>query len=350
MLARDFDDWGAAADPAVSIWVISGMAGVGKTALAVRWAHSVRARFPAGQLYVDLRGFDAGREPLTPGAALTQLLRALGIEPGRIPDEPDELTRLYRSVLAGRKMLLVLDNAHSAEQVRPLLPGRSTVVLVTSRHRLGDLMARDGARPLPLSVLPAEDSYALLSRVLGDERVSAEPGAAAELAGRCGHLPLALRLAASTIDAGIAEGMAELIRGGFLAGLAADGAQSRSVSAAFAVSYESMSPGLRRLFRNLALVPGPDFTAHMAAALDGGTLAEASHGLRALAAANLVERRGPGRYRLHGLLRMFAAGLGAPSPPGVAGDRDDVERELDGCHRAQIGVVLPNVVHLRSAD
>ena len=185
----------AALDEPGDVWVITGTAGVGKTALAVHWAHTARARYPDGQLYVNLRGFDADDEPLTPAAALAQLLRTLGVDLRDVPPGLDDQSKLYRSLLADRQALVVLDNARDAAQVLPLLPS-SGRVLVTSRHRLDELVARTGARSLGLAQLREDDSRALLTALLG-ERATAEPEAADELARLCGHHPLALRIAAA---------------------------------------------------------------------------------------------------------------------------------------------------------
>jgi CheY-like chemotaxis protein len=179
----------------VVISAVSGTAGVGKTALALRWAHRVRGRFPDGQLYVNLRGYDPD-QPLSAADALAGFLRALGVAGAEIPLEVDERAASYRSLLDGRRILVVLDNASSVEQVRPLLPGTgSAVVVVTSRDSLVGLVARHGARRLDLDLLPPEDAVVLLEALIG-ARVAAEPGAAAILAGQCARLPLALRVAA----------------------------------------------------------------------------------------------------------------------------------------------------------
>jgi DNA-binding SARP family transcriptional activator/tetratricopeptide (TPR) repeat protein len=315
--------------PGPDIRVLTGTAGVGKTALAVRWAHRVRDRFPDGQLYLDLRGFDPDHEPLTPAVAAAQLLRALGADPRAIPPDPDGRTALWRSLLADRKVLVLLDNARDSAQVTPLLPPSGTV-LVTSRQRLGDLIARTGARPVPLTVLPAEDSRQLLETVLGPPAVAAEPAAAAELARLCGHLPLALRLAAANLGAGEASGIAELAReladGDPLAGLSVDGAEESAVTTAFSVSYRALPAEHRLLFRRLALVPGQTFTAPAAAALAGVAAGRAGQQLKALAAANLVERHLPGRYRFHDLLRSYATGRVAADDSGPG--RDAARRRL----------------------
>ncbi|MGK4595625.1 BTAD domain-containing putative transcriptional regulator [Amycolatopsis sp. w19] len=311
------------------IWVISGTAGVGKTALAVRWAHHVRDAFPDGQLYLDLRGFDPDHEPLTPAVALTQLLQALGTAPKAIPPDIDTRAALLRSLLADRRVLLVLDNVRDSGQVLPLLPPSGTV-LVTSRQRLGDLIARTGARALPLSVLPAEDARHLLEAVLGSETVAAEEGAAAELARLCGHLPLALRIAAANLGASgepeIAELARELAGGDPLAELTVDGAEESAVTTAFGVSYRALPEEHRELFRRLALVPGQTFTAPAAQALTGVPHSKANQQLKALAAAHLVERYTPGRYRFHDLLRSFAAGRTLSED--TKAEREAAERRL----------------------
>lgn len=296
-------------EPSADIWVVTGMAGVGKTALAVEWAYRSRDRFPDGQLYVDLRGFDADRDPVTPAAVLSRLLRSLGVEPHRIPDELDERAGLFRSVLADRRVLLILDNARDAEQVRPLLPPTGTV-LVTSRNRLGDLMVSTGARSLRLDPLRPKDSHALLAALLGAGQVADESFAAAELAELCGHLPLALRIAAAKIGADpeprIGELTEELVRHGVLAGLTLDGAADSTVTRAFVASYRALAPAQRRLFRQLGSVPGTEFTARTVAKMTGAPPEDMLLRLCRLAVANVLEELGGGRFRLHPLLREFA--------------------------------------------
>ncbi|GAB3895346.1 hypothetical protein GCM10029964_075090 [Kibdelosporangium lantanae] len=227
------------------VCVISGTAGVGKTALAVHWAHTVRERFPDGQLYVNLRGYDPQDEPLTPLAAVGQLLHSLGVAPAAVPDGLDQQAGLYRSMLADRKVLVLLDNARDAEQVLPLLPPYG-VALVTSRQRLGDLVAETGAHHVSLTELSDVDSQVLLAGVLGTEAVAAEADASVELAKLCGGLPLALRIAAANIatgpGAGIAALVEELSRGDRLTGLAVDGAADSAVTVAFAASYRALRP------------------------------------------------------------------------------------------------------------
>ncbi|MFF1607293.1 BTAD domain-containing putative transcriptional regulator [Amycolatopsis sp. NPDC058278] len=294
----------AALDEPGDVWVITGTAGVGKTALAVHWAHTARTRYPDGQLYVNLRGFDADDEPLTPAAALAQLLRTLGVDLRDVPPGLDDQSKLYRSLLADRQALVVLDNARDTTQVLPLLPS-SGRVLVTSRHRLDELVARVGARSLGLAQLREADSRALLTTLLGD-RTAAEPEAAAELARLCGHHPLALRIAAANTGVASIGELVDELRGDPLAHLGFDGAGESAVAKAFSVSYQALPPGLRQAFRLLALVPGADFTAIAAAALLEVPVEEATRRLRGLIAANLLEAHAPRRYRFHDLARRYA--------------------------------------------
>jgi DNA-binding SARP family transcriptional activator/tetratricopeptide (TPR) repeat protein len=294
--------------PAIILTTISGTAGVGKTALAVRWAHHAAHRFPDGQLFVDLRGFDIG-PPVRPIDALVQLLLALGVEPDRIPAGQDEAAGLYRSLVAQRRMLVVLDNAASAESVRPLLPGgRDCLVLITSRNRLSGLVAHDGARPIPLDALSHKDSVALLARVMGERRFDAEPEATAELAIACGHLPLALRIAAATLvdqpDLRIADYLTRFGRVG-LDTLRIEDDERSAVGAAFDQSYAALEPRARRMFRLVSLFPA-GWTADAAAAVADCDPDTARRTLVRLAEAHLVAEPSPDRYDLHDLLRVYA--------------------------------------------
>ncbi|MFF4729610.1 BTAD domain-containing putative transcriptional regulator [Streptomyces mirabilis] len=295
----------------VVISAIGGAAGIGKTALAVHWAHQVRDRFPDGQLYVNLHGFDHDRQPLKASETLELLLRSLGLAASEIPSNDEAQARVYRTLLAGRRLLVLLDNAASAEQVRPLIPGSpSCCVVVTSRNRLGDLVARDGAHALPLDLLLPAEARTLLSEALGADRLSAEPLAADELIRLCGSLPLALRVAAARLvgDPGLclADLVAEMSEGKRLEALEPDGDDNSPLRAAFSVSYRVLLPTMRRLFRLLGLFPGPELTAEVAAALLGAPLSQARHLLGALAAAHLIEPVTVGRYRFHDLLREYA--------------------------------------------
>jgi DNA-binding SARP family transcriptional activator/tetratricopeptide (TPR) repeat protein len=302
---------------AVVISAITGTAGVGKTALAVRWARRVRDRFPDGQLYLDLRGYAAG-SPVAPPEALTRFLRALGVPAERLPVDAEEAAALYRSRLADRRVLIVLDNAANAEQVRPLLPGSpGCLVVVTSRDTLTGLVAKEGARRITLNVLDPAEARALLAGMLGAARVAEEPAAVAELCRVCGFLPLALRIAAANLitlpGKGIAGYVGELRERGRLNELAVDG-QNGAVRVAFDVSYAKLEPLARKLFRQLGLVAGPDFTLDSAIALTGEPAMAVRRSLGQLAAAHLVHQPTAGRYQLHDLLRDYAAELAARDP------------------------------------
>ncbi|MFJ8888067.1 BTAD domain-containing putative transcriptional regulator [Streptomyces sp. NPDC102402] len=295
----------------VVISAIGGAAGIGKTALAVHWAHLVRDRFPDGQLYVNLHGFDHDRLPLEPGEALELLLRGLGLAASEIPPDHESQGRVFRTLLAERRMLVLLDNAASAGQVRPLLPaGPHCCVVVTSRNRLGDLVVRDGAQALSLDLLQPDEARALLGRALGSGRVDDDGGAVDDLVRLCGSLPLALRLAAARLagDPALrtADLVTELTEGDKLEALAPDGGVDSPLRTAFSVSYGVLPAGARRLFRLLGLFSGSDFTAAAAAALSDCPFTQARRLLGVLASAHLIEPAAAGRYRFHDLLREYA--------------------------------------------
>ncbi|MBM7783898.1 AfsR/SARP family transcriptional regulator [Tenggerimyces flavus] len=286
--------------------VIAGTAGVGKTSLAVHWSHRVRDHFPDGQLHVDLRGY-APAPALTPHEALAQLLRGLGVDSRAVPVEVTEATALYRSATAGKRVLVLLDNAIDAEQVRPLLPATSgSLCLVTSRDRLSGLVARDGARRILLDTLKPEEATALLDSLLGRDRPR-ERALLPELAAACAFLPLALRIAAAQLvddpHRTIADYLVEL-RSEPLAALRLDG--DDAVQRAFELSYQRLGEADRRMFRLLGVIPGPDFTVDTAAALASVTSGDARAQLRRLVAAHLLEQHASQRYRFHDLLREFA--------------------------------------------
>jgi DNA-binding SARP family transcriptional activator len=293
------------------IAVVSGPPGVGKTALVTHWAHQVRQRFGDGQLYANLRGY-APTPPARPVEVLAGFLYALGVPPERIPPDLDQAAALYRSVLSDRRVLVVLDNAHGAEQVRPLLPGSpGCLVLVTGRDQMRGLVAHEGASHFRLDVLEPDEARSLLTRILGFESVHPEPATVEELATLCGRLPLALRIAAANLDGRpayrLADYVAELAAADVLGGLAVDGDEQNTVRAAFNLSYGALDDPTRRVFRLLGLVPGPDFTAEAAAALAGVPVPHAARWLDRLGAAHLLERDAAGRFALHDLLRRFAA-------------------------------------------
>ncbi len=292
---------------ALVICAVGGTAGVGKTALAVQWAHRVAGRFPDGQLCVDLRGYDPD-EPVPVADALAGFLRALGVPGTDIPDGVEDRVRLYRSRLAGRRVLVLLDNARDGEQVRPLLPGDpGCVAVVTSRDQLAGLVAADGAQRLDLDVLPVPDAAGLLRSLIGP-RADAEPGAVAELAGLCARLPLALRLAAEHAAARPETGLRDLA-----AELAAarldllDAGEDRAdVRAVFSWSLRQLASEVASAFALIGLHPGGDLDAPAAAALTGTTSGQARWVLGRLRRASLLQASGPGRYGMHDLLRAYA--------------------------------------------
>jgi DNA-binding SARP family transcriptional activator/tetratricopeptide (TPR) repeat protein len=307
----------------VVISVLSGTAGVGKTALAVHWAHRVAAEFPDGQLYVNLRGYDPD-QPVEPGEALAAFLRALGVTGADVPLGEAERAARYRSLATGKRLLVVLDNAATVEQVRPLLPGSPTVmVLVTSRDALAGLVARDGARRLDLDLLPAGEAAALLHTLIGG-RADTDPAAARALAGYCARLPLALRVAAEMAaahpDAPLAQLSAELASQEERLDLLDAGGDPRSaVASVFSWSYRDLAADTARMFRLLGLHPAQDWDRYAAAALTGAvSVAQAGRHLRVLAQAHLIQPAAAGRYQMHDLLRAYAAGLAA----GQDGDEE----------------------------
>jgi DNA-binding SARP family transcriptional activator/Tfp pilus assembly protein PilF len=298
---------------AVVISAVSGTAGVGKTALAVHWAHRTAGRFPDGQLYVDLRGYDPD-QPMLPGDALAGFLRALGVAGADIPYDIAERTARYRTLLATRRMLVLLDNASSVEQVRPLLPSSPTcLALVTSRDSLVGLVARHGARRIDVNLLPVDDAVALLRALIGP-RVEAEPDATVALAEQCARLPLALRVAAELAATrrtatltGLVDELADQQRRIRL--LDAGGDHRTAIRAVFSWSYQHLPAEAARAFRLLGLHPGPDFDAYATAALTRSDTEHSRQVLDLLARAHLIEATGPGRFSMHDLLRAYAIDL-----------------------------------------
>ena len=307
---------------AMTIAAIAGSAGVGKTSLAVYWAHRAAHRFPDGQLYVDLRGFDPGGSAMHPAEALRGFLDAQGVPPERVPASTDAQAALYRSRMAGRRILVVLDNARDADQVRPLLPGGGTcLVLVTSRTPLSGLIVAEGARPLIVDVFTSAEAHQMLSRRLGPRRTATEPEAVAEIITRCAHLPLALAVvaarAATRPGFPLIQFATELrvTRGGLDALSGSDArADLRSV---FSWSSRALSPPAARLFRFLGTRPGPDISIAAAASLAALPLHEVRVLLTELADAYLVIEHAPNRYTFHALLLAHAAEIAQEHDTGA---------------------------------
>jgi tetratricopeptide (TPR) repeat protein/transcriptional regulator with XRE-family HTH domain len=309
---RVLDDLAAEARDAAVICVVSGIPGVGKTAVAVHWAHQAAERFPDGQLHVNLRGFDPSDAPVTAEHAIRGFLQALGIPAEQIPSEPQAQVGLYRSVLAGRRMLIILDNARDERQVRPLLPASpGCLILVTSRQQLTGLIAAEGARPLPLDLLSDDESADLLAGRIDAGRLHAEPAAARQLIRICAGLPLALAVTAARAAVRpclpLADIAAELGHEQDRLTPLDAGDPATSVRAAFGSSYRGLSGGAARLFRLAALHPGPDLTVYAAASLTGLPLGQARQAMDELARASLLNEHRTGRFTCHDLLRAYAA-------------------------------------------
>ena len=296
---------GLAGGGRVVVTAIGGTAGVGKTALAVHAAHQLLAEFPDGHLYADLRGYTEGQDPVEPGEALELFLRSLGVKAGDIPSGVTERSGLLRQLLGSLRLVMVLDNARTEAQVRPLLPGAGTsLVLVTSRSTLPGLETDER---ISLDVLSQDEAVTMLAG-LGGHRAAADPTAVAEVARLCGRLPLALRIAGqllATHPTWPVVWLAQLLTGE-RDRLARLGAGDLQVRAAFEVSYQQLSDQDARLLRLIGLHPGPDFTPAAAAALAGADEEAAESALARLAAANLVAEDTVGRFTLHDLLRLFA--------------------------------------------
>ncbi|WP_439080487.1 BTAD domain-containing putative transcriptional regulator [Streptomyces sp. WL006] len=293
------------------VCLVTGPAGVGKTALALQWAHRNEALFPDGRLFADLRGFSEAGEPAQIDV-LREFLLALGVPPRRVPESAPAAAALFRSLTGRRRLLVVLDNARDSATVRALLPGGTDcVTLVTSRHRLEGLIASDAARPVPLDTLEADDGTALLAGVLGEERVLAEPVAARRLAELCGGLPLALRVTAARLVgrpqwtlAALANELAD--ERGRLAFLDVD---DTGVAAALRLTVQHLPPDAVHQFARLGHHPGGHVDPYAAAALAGTDPVAAAAALERLAAAHLVSETAPGRWVLHDLVRLYARGL-----------------------------------------
>jgi tetratricopeptide (TPR) repeat protein/transcriptional regulator with XRE-family HTH domain len=308
------------------ISVIVGTAGVGKTALALQWAHQFAAEFPDGQLFVNLRGFDPSGTPVTPAAAVRMLLDALGVRADQLPQTVEAQLGLWRSLLAGKRMLVVLDNARDAAQVRPLLPGSpASSVIVTS------LAAIEAAYPLVLDVLTGTEAGQLLQQRLGAARLAAEPGAAAQIIESCARLPLALSViaarAAMRPGLPLTQVAADLGGQEDLEAFVGGGDPAADVRAVLSWSYRQLDSATARAFRLAGQHPGPEFDRYAVAALTGTTAGKSGHLLDVLAHACMVQPSGPDRYGMHDLLRGYARELAAGS--GAGDERAALSRLFD---------------------
>lgn len=307
--------------------VLTGPAGIGKTSLAVAWAHGAAPRFPDGQLYVDLRGFEPSGAVMTPDEAVRGFLAALGVPPDRVPGQPDARIGLYRSLLAERAVLVVLDNARDADQVRPLLPGGPRcLAVVTSRSRLAGLVVAHGAQVLNLALLSADEAVELLAERIGAARLRAEPGAAEEIAGACARLPLALSIVAcrAALQPALAlrELAAELRDAPGELDVLRTGDGATDLRAVFSWSHRALGADAARLLRLLGLTTGGDIALRAVACLAGTETGPAGQVLAELVDAGLLSEHQPGRYALHDLVRAYAA---------------ELARELDPDERRQAG-------------
>jgi tetratricopeptide (TPR) repeat protein/transcriptional regulator with XRE-family HTH domain len=296
----------------VPVIAITGGPGIGKTTLAVHWAHQVASRFPDGQLFVNLRGFDPSGETIDPGKAIRSFLKALGVPPERLIVDGAALEALYRTTLASKRALILVDNARSAADLRPLLPGTSgSLVLATSRDRLMGLAVADGARLLALDLLTDTEARALLARRLGADRVEAEPAAVGGLIQISARLPLALGMTAAFAAAQPGQPLASLFEELSAATSPLDvldtGDPITTVSTVISWSYQNLNSSQAQMFRLLGVHPGPDISVAAAASLSGRPAGEARAALRGLADIGLASEQVPGRYAVHDLLRAFAA-------------------------------------------
>jgi DNA-binding SARP family transcriptional activator len=317
-----------------TVAAITGAAGIGKTALAVHWAHRVADRFPDGQLYVNLRGFDPVGQPTSPGRAVRFLLEALHTAPTRMPSDLDAQAALYRSLLADKRILVVLDNARDLDQVRPLLPGTAaSLALVTSRNSLSGLIAH-GARPVPLAGLGNEDAARFLQRRLRDGRTTAEPEAAERIIEACDGLPLALAIMAARAttrpDFSLTALAATLDHANERLDALADPDPTVDLRTVFSCSYRDLTADAARLFRLLSAHPGPDITPWAAAAVAGSTTSQASRLLTELTHGNLLTEPTPGRFAFHDLLRAYSAELA--DTIDTPDDRQEAARRLLDCY------------------
>jgi tetratricopeptide (TPR) repeat protein len=330
----------------VVISAINGTAGIGKTTLAVHWAHQVADYFPDGQLYVNLRGFDSTGTPMKPPEAIRGFLDALEIPPERIPIDLEDQAALYRRVLVDRKVLVVLDNARDTDQVRPLLPGNTGCrVVITSRNQLASLISHEGAHPVNLDLLSTEEATALLTRHLGHDRITAEPDVLTDLIEHCARLPLALSIVAARAALNprwplrmLADELQdEQIR---LDALDA-GDPTACVRTVFSWSYQQLNEPAARMFRLLGVHPGPDISLPAAASLAGIPLRSARTALSELTHAHLIAQDTTARYTFHDLLRAYATELAETRDPDTdrsAATRRVLDHYLHTAHNAALRI------------
>lgn len=329
--------------------VIGGAGGIGKTWLAMRWAHDHVARFPDGQLYVNLRGFDPANKPVTSATAVRMFLDALGVDSSAVPSDPDAQAALYRSLIANRRMLIIIDHARDSAQVAPLLPGTPhCTVLVTSRRQLPGLLCEYGALPMTLDVLTDGEARELLTAELGTDRIAAEPAAVAAILHWCTGLPLALSIVAARAASCPGLPLAVLateMRSAATRLDALDGGElAVNLRAVLASSYQALPPDAARVFALLGLSPGPDLSLPAAASLAALPTARVSSLLRQLIAGHLVQEPTAGRYRMHDLVRLFAAEQVPPGPDNErrAGSRRILDHYLHTAHTAALLLLHPH--------
>jgi DNA-binding SARP family transcriptional activator/tetratricopeptide (TPR) repeat protein len=316
---------------AAKIYAISGPPGVGKTSLAIAWAHRIAPRCTGGQLYINLRGFDPHAEPVDPSDAVHGFLEALGVAPQRIPEARAARVGLYRSVLAGKHVLIVLDNARDADHVRPLLPGSpECIVVITSRNKLTSLVAHEGAAALPVEVLSRPAAHALLTQRLGQKRIANEPEAVDDLISRCAGLPLALSIVAARAATEPAWSLATIAGQMSATSDALDalsgGDHSADIRTVISWSYRALSPAAAHLFRQISVHPGTEFGVHAVASLAALPLSRARRLLAELAGASLIMALSGERYAFHDLIRAYALEQGQEQDSDA--DRSDVMRRL----------------------
>jgi DNA-binding SARP family transcriptional activator/tetratricopeptide (TPR) repeat protein len=326
----------------VLISAIGGIGGIGKTSLALHWAHRNAGRFPDGQLYVNLRGFDPAGTPTPPAIAVRGLIGALQDDTHAIPADLDARTALYRSLIAGRRMLVVLDNAHDTEQVLPLLPGDpACAVLITSRRKLTGLIATHAAVPVDLSVFTADEASELLTRHLGG-RVQSEPVTFGQIIEQCAGLPLAIAIVAAIANSNTNTPLSDLATRLRDTRTRLDtlnaGERTANLRVALSSSYEALEAETAQLFALTALAPGPDIGLPGVASLMGWPLDEALRRLRQLENAHLIDRQAADRYRMHDLVRLYAEELASrdvPEPARIAALRRAVDHYLHTAHAAE---------------